>query len=221
MRFRLIYDGELRASQVDPVRGEKQSLSEHKQQIRKVFHWQLKQLWAKNWFLSTHRVFPRDYGIDRPAADTAARWGASDNEMISLLDAVAQSHIENGYRFTPLVRQDWRLLCSLDILFLRRDPPGSVVHAGDLDNRLKTLIDALRKPEGVGELRGNELPGDGEDPFFCLLEDDKLVNGLRVEADRLLSEPSGNRDEDRRRVHIVITADVRPYDVTNFNLSFA
>jgi hypothetical protein len=109
----------------------------------------------------------------------------------------------------------------LDILFLRHDPPGSVVHAGDLDNRIKTLIDALRKPQGAIELRGNETPTDDEDPFFCLLEDDKLVTGLTVESDRYLEPPNGRKDADNRRAHIVITVDVRPYDVTSFNVSFA
>ncbi|RWP46723.1 hypothetical protein [Mesorhizobium sp.] len=221
MRFRLVYEGELKANQRDPHDNQPARLSEHKQAIRKVFHRQLRHLWETNWFLSTHRVFPQDYGMSRPAADTAARWGASENEMISLTEAVSYKHRENGYCFVPLVRKDWRLMCSLEILFLRHDPPGSVIHSGDLDNRIKTLIDALRKPDNATELRGNETPAEGEDPFFCLLEDDKLVTGLNVESDRFLVPPKGNKDIDRRQVHIVISVDVRPYDVTSFNLSFA
>ena len=221
MRFRLIYEGELRSNQRDPIGGQSDRLAEHKQSIRKVFHRQLKHLWESNWFLNSHRVYPADYGVSRPAADTDARWGSSPDERLSLVDAVALSHRELGYRFVPLVRKDWRLYCSLEILFLRHDPPGSVVHAGDLDNRIKTLIDALRKPENAMELRGNEEPSEGEDPFFCLLEDDKLVTGLAVESDRFLIPPNGRRDEDRRQVHVVVTVDVRPYDVTSFNLSFA
>jgi hypothetical protein len=54
-------------------------------------------------------------------------------------------------------------MCSLQILFLRHDPPGSVIHAGDLDNRVKTLIDALRMPNDAMELAGNEKPSEGED----------------------------------------------------------
>lgn len=221
MRFRLVYEGELRANQRDPLGNQTDRLAEHKQAIRKVFHRQLKHLWETDWFLSTHRVYPKDFGMDRIVADSAARWGAPPDKMVPLLDVVAHKYRENGYRFVPLVQKDWRLMCSLQILFLRHDPPGSVVHAGDLDNRIKTLIDALRKPDNANELRGNETPVEGEDPFFCLLEDDKLVTGLAVESDRFLMPPNGRSDENRRQTHVVITVDVRPYDVTTFNLSFA
>jgi hypothetical protein len=217
----LVYQGELKANQRDPVQNQPDRLAEHKQTIRKVFHRQLKYLWETNSFLSSARVFRRDYGIEKAVIDTATASGSHDATMISLVDAVAHNHIENGYRFVPLVRKDWRIMCSLNILFLRHDPPGSVVHAGDLDNRVKTLIDALRKPGNTKELRGNENPAEGEEPFFCLLEDDQLVTSLSVESDRYLIPADGNRDEDRRQVHVVVTADVRPYDVTMFNLSFA
>jgi hypothetical protein len=121
----------------------------------------------------------------------------------------------------PLVREEYSLLCSLNILFLRRDIPGSVVSAGDLDNRIKTLIDSLRRPQNKNELRGNEAPGDGEDPFYCLLEDDRLVSQLEVETDTLLDPPRGNTQADRRQVRLTITVDLKPYNVTLFNLSFS
>lgn len=221
MRFRLVYQGELKSNQRDPLSKQPDRLAEHKQAIRKIFHRQLKHLWETNWFLSTHQIYPDEFGMNRSAADNIARWGSSRNQMVPLRDAVSQKYREYGYHFVPLVQEDWRLMCSLDILFLRHDPPGSVIHAGDLDNRVKTLIDALRKPGNATELRGNETPAVGEEPFFCLLEDDKLVTGLVVESDRFLVPPNGKSDEDRRQVHIVITVDVRPYDVTTFNLSFA
>jgi hypothetical protein len=169
MRFRLIYDGELKASQRDPEDNQPDKLAEHKQAIRKAFHRQLKYMWETNWFLSTHRVHPERYGYDRVASETGAQWAESPDDMIPLVDAVAHNHREHGYRFVPLVRKDWKLLCSLDILFLRHDPPGSALHAGDLDNRIKTLIDGLRKPDNLAELRGNQVPANGEDPFFASL----------------------------------------------------
>jgi hypothetical protein len=221
MRFRLIYDGELKSSQRDPQCGQADKLAEHKQEIRKVFHRQLRYLWENDWFLRSHRVNPRNYGINRPAADIGAQWADSPDNEIPLVEAVAYNHREHGYRFVPLVQKDWRLLCSLDILFLRHDPPGSAIHAGDLDNRVKTIIDGLRKPGNLAELRGNETPAADEDPFFCLLEDDKLVTGLTIETDRLLEPPAGRSHYDKRQVRLVISVDIRPYDVTSFNLSFA
>ncbi len=95
------------------------------------------------------------------------------------------------------------------------------ISAGDLDNRLKTLIDTLRRPRNDRELRGNEIPGEGENPFFCLLEDDNLVTHLSVETDTLLDPPTGNKELDQRQVKLVITVDLKPLDVTMFNLSFA
>jgi hypothetical protein len=107
MRFRLIYDGELRAGQRERFEKEPIHISEHKQSIRKVFHRQMKRLWETNWFLNSHRVYASDYGIDLSASEIDARWGASTNQMVPLLDAVAFNYREDGYRFVPLVRQDW------------------------------------------------------------------------------------------------------------------
>jgi hypothetical protein len=95
-----------------------------------------------------------------------------------------------------------------------------VISAGDLDNRIKTLIDTLRKPQNANELRGHETPSAGEDPFFCLLEDDDLVTGLTVETDMLLDPPCEG-DAGQAQVKLIISVELRPSHVTMFNLSFA
>jgi hypothetical protein len=138
-----------------------------------------------------------------------------------LSEAIADQYRENNYRFAPLVCERFDLLCSLNILMLRRDfPLGSLIHAGDLDNRIKTLLDALRRPRNGNELRGNENPADGEDPFYCLLEDDDLVSGLTVQTDMLLA-PLANGSNDEGDVKLVISVEIKPEHVTMFNLSFA
>jgi hypothetical protein len=77
-----------------------------------------------------------------------------------------------NYQFVPLVREQLSLLCSLDILFLRPDVPGKAIQSsGDIDNRLKTLFDALRMPQNDTELGPYASPGEGEEPFYCLLEE--------------------------------------------------
>jgi hypothetical protein len=63
-------------------------------------------------------------------------------------------------------------MVSLDILFLRRDQHPLIKAGGDIDNWLKTLFAALRVPETTAGLAG--VPGEGEDPFFVLLQDDAL-----------------------------------------------
>lgn len=223
MRFRLTYEGELRANQRDPFGNQTDKLAEHKQSIRKQFHLQLKQLWSTNAFLRDHRMSPHAFNNPnyvRLPTDQAV-WGNSEDDYWPMMQVVAENHKHHGYRFVPLVRNEISLLCNLDILFLRRDHPGSVIQAGDLDNRIKTLIDCLRIPNSANELRGNETPAEGEDPFFCLLDDDKAVTGLSVHTDTFLGPPSENIDADRRRVHLVITVELKPYNVTMFNLSFS
>ena len=220
MRFRLTYEGELKSTQKDAISGQLDKLAEHKQAIRKVFHTQLRHLWQTNKFLREHRKDPNSNIVLTPASQVAV-WAGGDDKRIPMSEWVANNYAEYGYRFVPLVREEISLLCSLEILFLRRDIPGSALSAGDLDNRLKTLIDTLRRPRNGRELRGHEIPGEGENPFFCLLEDDKLVTHLSVETDTLLDPPKGNTERDQRQVKLVVTVDLKPLDVTMFNLSFA
>lgn len=217
MRFRLTYEGELRPTQRDPEGGQANPLAPHKHHIRRCFHRQLKHLWATNKFLKECEVDPKFYG-GRPIHDDAAYWG-SDDQKVPYWKAVASNYHELGYRFVPLVREKISLACSLDILFLRRDTLGGpITSAGDIDNRIKTVIDALRRPRHAQELVGNEIPSEGEDPFFCLMEDDTQVDRFTVETDALLDV---GEDTDHRKAQLVVTVDVRPTYVTTFNLSFA
>ena len=134
------------------------------------------------------------------------------------MKALADGYVRCGYQFVPLVTQQLSLLCSLNILFLRPDVPGNTLQSGDLDNRIKTLLDALRLPTNADELGGYSKPGDDEDPFFCLLEDDCLVSQLAIETDILL-EPTG-KDFDKNDARLIITVKIRPYSVHMFNLQF-
>jgi hypothetical protein len=223
MRFRLTYEGELRPSQRDPQDGQREPLAMHKQKIRKEFHGQLKQQWQTNAFLKGSRVEKGELHI-RPGQITGALGvgyvGVGPRAGIPLIDYITSNFNRDGYRFAPLVCEDFSLLCSLNVLFLRRDFPAGVISAGDLDNRIKTLIDALRMPHGANELKGNETPDAAEDPFFCLLEDDDLVTDLTVETGMLL-DPPVDGDGGAARVKLVISVGLKPNDVTMFNLGFA
>src|SRR4029077_16241829 len=93
--------------------------------------------------------------------------------------------------FLALVREKLHLVCDLDILFLRRQNPGSLIcGGGDLDNRIKVLFDALRVPQDDNEVRGLTPVRSGR-VFLCLTEDDKLITGFRVPTDQLL-EPAAS-----------------------------
>lgn len=81
------------------------------------------------------------------------------------------------------------------------EPPGHIVtQSGDIDNRIKTLLDALKKPE-LNALPGGSVPTSNENPFFCLLEDDNLIVSLAVETDRLL-EPDVHPSEVELIIHV-------------------
>jgi hypothetical protein len=122
-----------------------------------------------------------------------------------------------GWHFVPLVTQDLCLLCGLDILFLRPDPPGGVVESGDIDNRLKTLFDALRIPV-PGEDHASRQPGPEQTPFFCLLDNDRLITKIAVESDQMLQPVEGRFDQSA--VRLVITVRVRPFEFDLGNIQF-
>lgn len=221
MRFRLLYEGELRARNGEPRGTQRDRLANHKQDIRKQLHPQLRELWRTHGFLSTAEVWPEDYRLSRSAFEGTWVFEPDRNTRLPLADVVAKLHETMGYRFVPLVRREWNLHCKLHILFLRRDPPGEVMRAGDLDNRLKTLIDGLRLPHSENELGDYAVPAEGEEPFFCLLEDDDLITDVSVESERLLIPPIRSTHSTQAEVRAIITVEVRPYEVTQFNLGFS
>ena len=75
---------------------------------------------------------------------------------------------------------------NLRVTFLRPGYPGQLFGTGgDIDNRMKTLFDALTKPQS-NQIPQGDAPQPDEDPFFCLLQDDGLITGMSVVTDRLL-----------------------------------
>ncbi|MGB6395198.1 MAG: hypothetical protein WBF73_05895, partial [Bradyrhizobium sp.] len=75
----------------------------------------------------------------------------------------------------------------MDVTLLRQQPPGQLLgDGGDLDNRLKTLFDALRKPSTQEAQQAQIQPLPNDEPIHCLLQDDSLVLKVSVETDRLL-----------------------------------
>lgn len=138
-----------------------------KHELRRRFHPQLKELWGQPPLSDfTDLLVPKS--------------GATPLGLIRELGA---------YRFAPLVASNVHLVAELEITLLRPEPPGAIVRSGgDIDNRIKTLLDALKVPDANAIPLG-AMPEEGEDPFFCLLEDDALITKLSVHADRLLERP--------------------------------
>lgn len=160
-----------------------------------------------------HWDFEREHS--RPPDHVPRIVGGGDRSLVR--DLLPNLHTKKNFRFIPLARKDWFLNCSLNILFLRRDPPGALASHGDIDNRIKTLIDALRMPD-ANQLEDGMIPADDEDPFYVLMEDDELLTGLNVDTQMLLDPPAEPSD---KSVKLVINVEVRPYHFTMDNLSFA
>ncbi|MDT7849760.1 hypothetical protein Q9292_09070 [Methylophilus sp. VKM B-3414] len=114
---------------------------------------------------------------------------------------VVQSQL-GEFTFVPIISESLRHTAELNITLLVRDEPGrAITRGGDLDNRIKTLLDGLRKPHNLGEIPEKDSPNENEQPFFCLLEDDALVSRLNIYPDRLLQlndafQGVGNSDSD-------------------------
>jgi hypothetical protein len=200
LQFRLTYEGILHPSSNGAKRGE------HKHAIRRQFHPQLKRLWE---------VFPQ---LKKPFPlpdEVITIGGPLPSDVIERL---AENRPLGKYRFVPLVTEELSLWCGLDILFLRPGGANAVYKSGDLDNRIKTIVDALKRPTMLDEI-GDNSPVTGEDPFYCLLDDDSLVAKLSVEADELLQHVGGDvpHEKDAR---LVITVTVRPSRVQWNNLVF-
>jgi hypothetical protein len=83
-----------------------------------------------------------------------------------------------GFDFVSPVHERFRTAAELDILLLTRS--GSK-NAGDTDNRLKTLVDGLTRPASDQQMQGFAAPDEGG-PTYCLLDDDSLVQSLKVES---------------------------------------
>ncbi|MFM7404448.1 MAG: hypothetical protein ACKO1N_10290 [Erythrobacter sp.] len=207
MRFRLTYEGPIFATQRDPIPGQPPKHTENKHQMRMVFHKQLERLWRE--LPALNGQHNRGY---RVLLSGPGGWAQTNSTSA---DAVAADHKMYGKDFVPLVTDALDLVCDLDILFLRPEKPGAIVWAGDIDNRLKTLLDALRIPEPSEKYAEHE---GTPDRIFCLLEDDKLISRVAVETDRLLMPTSENpADHDAR---VVITVRLAPYSFNITNMEF-
>lgn len=204
MRFRLTYEGKLEAN----------GTAKHKHEIRKDFHAQLKRLWEvepnlKNW------TFPYDQKTNLPRVSPL-------RNQVPAWRYLAEQYSRIGYKFVPVVSAEHSLHVALDILFLRPDVPGGVLKSGDIDNRLKTLFDALKMPQAADELGGYIAPAAEEDPFYVLLEDDRLISHVGVETDVLLQPtPTAAGNFLPNDARLIITATIRPYAVHMQNLHFA
>ena len=133
MKFRLTYDGPLVISGSNSG-----GRVRDKWAIRKAIYPQLLELWQthpvlKGIGLSAYPMGPSRGFVLQPPLPIRI---ASPNEAVR--QRLFQPITIGSKNFIPLVRESLKLACGLDILFLRKEQPGSLIlQGGDIDNRLK------------------------------------------------------------------------------------
>ena len=196
MEFHLVYAGNLLKS------GRSGHVWE-KHQIRRYLHPQLKKLWETHPLLT---FYTQESHFDRHG-----RQYVIEHHDPTKVETIAK-HFE-GY--VPLVMADFGMVCELEILFLRAEPPGSVLRrggsgGGDLDNRMKVLFDGLCMPErDQVKLRDGDAPDPS--PMYVLVQDDSLIISLKVSADRFLA---AENDADPAEACVLISVNVKVADPT-------
>lgn len=66
-------------------------------------------------------------------------------------------------------------------------------------------------PQNDNEIATNDVPKQGEEIFYCLLEDDKLISKLSITTDRLLY-PIDNQSEVKLFINVKIKSSTMDYD---------
>jgi hypothetical protein len=168
MQFRLLYAGNLLKAA-----GARNRRAWEKHSIRRELHAQLNTLWKSNPALK--------YYSERSVEDPRG------SPHQAFMDVLARRYARDGVGFVPLITAANGLVCELDIMFLRPERPGSILgQGGDIDNRVKVLLDGLRIPRSGSEMRRKEGDDPDPNPMYCLLEDDNLITSLKVTTDTLL-----------------------------------
>jgi len=213
MKFTLVFEGDLKAN----------GNATAKQVIREKFHPQLAELWKDDprlksmqgrryistdqgglmWWENHHSIEVTEPEIPHHQAADGSRIPASH---IDLCEPI----LKKGISFLPLVRDRTALRCALKIFFLRNEPPGGIYTNGDIDNRLKTLLDALSVPQH------DEQVVQCASPMYCLLEDDNLITAIDVQTHRRLAGPHSSVNY----VHMLIEVDVRVVNPRGYNQMF-
>ena len=206
MKFRLTYAGPLLSTGNERRNGR----ASHKHEIRASFYPQLKRFWDTVPFLKhgrpTHPTVGWDSGVDEPTYDRNVR--ATQFEF-------------GSWQFVPLVTESMRFHCGIEILFLRVGDDRWILKQGDIDGRLKTLLDALSLPD-INQGYSDRSPSPAFNPMFVLLENDRQITKVSVETDQLLEPVDPKRPEhyDANDARLLINVTISPIEPATWSLPF-
>ena len=144
--------------------------AEHKHKIRSVFHPQVERAWKQSELFQTIE---------------------SEKTELSHEDYLNKESVKRSeFRFIPLLTEG---TVELEVTLLRPGPLGYIISGGgDIDNRLKTVFDALQIPDEnqVKNLMSSYKP----DPFHCVMRDDKMVSHVSVKTAQFLEVPDNSKE---------------------------
>jgi hypothetical protein len=176
---------DIRLTYEDYIPAEQPSKSDRrgdlKQRIRRVFSDQLRKRWRDSPKLAQWK----SKGFVTASRDEN-RNVIPDNESAQQFPFFSVPTC--GFSVVPLVTWHNKLGCDLDIVFTG-EGRSAILPKGDLDNRLKTLFDALRMPLDDKEVPGH-LWGKDNEELYCLLEDDSLIRKFCVLAVEFPGSPA-------------------------------
>lgn len=210
MRFRLTYSGLLLSSGNDA----EHKKADHKHELRLAFHPQLKRLWEITPFLKS----------GRSSWNNGTSWASNvgrDNPDYSI-QSRAKEFQERPWNFVPLVAQDMEFHCGLDILLMRANGGAkSIMNQGDIDGRLKTLLDALSIPDANQGYSDRKFE-QANNPLFVLLENDRQITKVVVETDQLLQSvhPGEHGNYGINDARVQINVHLSPVEPANWSMPF-
>ena len=209
MKFRLTYSGILLSSGNET----KDAKAPHKHDVRMAFHPQLKRLWEVTPFLKRGRSSYN--GNTWAGVDVKAEPPRTPNELANIFQ-------QRPWNFVPLVTQEMDFYCGIEVLILRPGSRKALFSQGDIDGRLKTLLDALSKPDdnqGYGE---RDFEKKSDNPLYVLLENDKQITKVTVETDTLLQplNPEVPNLYGENDVRLVIAVSLAPVEPANWSMPY-
>jgi hypothetical protein len=134
------------------------------------------------------------------------------NRLSNVDNTIQGSSFFSGTRFIPVFGVATLTTVELDITLLNGSDYHSPLKNGDLDNRLKRVIDGLRCP-----LTGDEVDEGtlfDQKRCFCLINDDSILSKISVRA---FPNLSANSESD---TVVLINAKVKAFGTTWENSSF-
>lgn len=160
MEFKLVYKGEMKTHP--------KHRKHYIHDIRLLFHEQLKNLMKIPPFSELKKF------INPDDAKFFEMHGRRPKNIVKKI---------NGVEFVPIISPEMDLLAEIDIEILHPELLGTA--RADIDNRLKTLLDTLKRPQNPMEIPREQAKGAR---IYTLLDDDKMITKLNVNTSHLLIE---------------------------------